>query len=139
MHELDDFVDEIRQQSVTNDHFVDSPRRIACYAIRCLLSHGLVANNTFADPTNLLKLVGSEMVWTHHFEAIILQRVSTATSGNDTKQKPQASCLPGRTQKSGMLTPRRFPNSSTKRPRRSWAHLKPSWPNSQRRMRKAMA
>lgn len=99
MHELDDFVDEIRQQSVTNDHFVDSPRRIACYAIRCLLSHGLVANNTFADPTNLLKLVGSEMVWTHHFEAIILQRVTTATSGNDTKQKPLGALLAGKDSK----------------------------------------
>lgn len=96
MHELDDLIDEIRDKSGLNDTFVDSPRRLACYAIRCLLSHSTVAHHTFADPDNLLKLVGSEMTWPAHLEAAILQRVLKASKDKDTKPHSLRALLAGK-------------------------------------------
>ena len=96
MHELDELIDEIRHQADLNDSLVDTPRRLACYAIRCLLSHGTVAHNTFADPGNLLKLMGNEMTWPDHLEATILQRVLKASKSKETKQITLRALLAGK-------------------------------------------
>lgn len=96
MHELDDFIDEIRHQAGLNDSLVDTPRRLACYAIRCLLSHSVVAHNTFADPANLLKLIGSEMTWPKDLEATIVERVVKASKNKDTQPDSLRALLAGK-------------------------------------------
>lgn len=96
MHELDELIDEIRHQADLNDSLVDTPRRLACYAIRCLLSHSVVAHNTFADPANLLKLIGSEMTWPADLEAAILERVLATLKAKGTQPDSLRALLVGK-------------------------------------------
>ena len=98
MDQLEEFIGELRPyRSVRGiiNSVVDRPRRSACYAIRCLLSSELVARDAFASPSHLLKLMGSEMTWPQHLEAMILQGVLDDIGDTTRKQEPLRALLAG--------------------------------------------
>jgi hypothetical protein len=101
MDHLELLIEDLRacrhDPEITN--FVDTPRRVACYAIRCMLSHGYVALNTFADPTDLLKLMGLEMTWPPQLEAMILQSVLNAMDSKTRKPESLRALLAGQDRK----------------------------------------